>query len=350
MIWLTASQAAASGLLFSTLFKAGLEVDTNPQRLVGVTSDSDLVERFFLQADLDHQQPGQMQHGSIRLGGKRFYRTGDEDTLIADLSGTIWYRLFEGVAISSRLTVRDRTERGHIRDYARLGANLGLTFSFAGFHVRAGPAAGYFLYKPNPDLCSRSVGGFAETGYHPSASWSVGVSYSFTDRLYRQRQVFSSATGLRYDQDNARQDADHVVGASVAYNGPFMVNLDLYWQRNLSNSYGKRFSRFIGRLTGAFPLPWEFIANLQGSLQQTGFDEGVLVDPTFTVEDENRNSLVVAISRPITSWLRAEIRYSWYTQEFGGDESTYQRHLIYGGLIADSGEWSGQGDAAWSGE
>ena len=123
--FLGASLADATGLTFEGLVKAGVEADTNPERLSGEGSRTDTVERLFLELSLASRDEHQAIFGNVRLGGKQFNRTNVEDVFVFDANGTLQRLLLEDLALSVRFYARDRLERGHLRDYVRVGTRAG---------------------------------------------------------------------------------------------------------------------------------------------------------------------------------------------------------------------------------
>ena len=74
------------------------------------------------------------------------------------------------------------------------------------------------------------------------------------------------------------------------------------------------------------------------TLQRTLFEDPVLVDPTFSLEDENRNSLSVILEQPVSDEVAVELRYNGFFQAFGGDDrGSFERHLIYFGVALRPG-------------
>jgi hypothetical protein len=328
----------ASGLSFDTLVKLGLELDSNPQRLSGEGHETDVVERLFLDVDVRSTDPGQAIGGSLRLGAKRFEGTDDEDALVVDLTGVYQRRFSDTFGLSLRFAARDRTERGHVRDYLRLGLRAALVARTDDVVLSAGPSVGHFIYKPNGDLSYLSTGMFTTLAWHPLDELDITTTYSYGVRGYSQRQLANDLAGLRFAVDQAREDDVHTLGTTFGLRGNFIASLSIFWQRNLSNSYGKGLSRLIARFSGTFSLPLDLFLTTQASIQRTEFDDDFLIDPLTSVDDENRNSLVLSFSRDLTDWLQAEVRYSLFLQEFGGDDIDYERHLLYGGLITVLGD------------
>jgi hypothetical protein len=333
---LAGSVARADDLSADGLVKTGIEIDTNPSRLSGASpaSETDVVERLYLELGLSSAQPAMGIGASARIGLKRFHETREEDALVADLSVGATRRLWDGGGLALSLSARHRGERGHIRDYVRLGASLALVWEPGPLRLRAGPEVGWFLYRPDPELSSTGPGAGFELGWQIVEAFRVQLGYRFQLRYYDQRQVASEAGTLRLVESAAREDVGHTGGLTFALETSFLARLELFVQRNDSNSFGKSLTRFGGRLATTFSLPGEVFLHGTASVQRTSFDDEVLIDPTFGVDDENRNAFEVSLSRDVWRWLGAEVRYSLYLQEFGGDDAAYERHLIYAGLVA----------------
>jgi hypothetical protein len=333
-----AQSAQGSGLEVSAVIKAGLESDSNPHRLSGEESDSDLVERFFLELSALGRAPRQVVMGTVRVGAKRFHDFSEEDALVVDVSGLARRHLSGPLGWIVGLSARNRLERGHVRDYLRASARTGPIFDFGVADLLLTPSAGYFLYRPDTDLSYFSVGGTARLGLRFVEALELGLSYTFADRDYREAVVVNEVTGLRLAEGDARQDDGHTLGLAVSFESSFVASLEVFWQRNVSNSFGKAYSRLVGRLSGAFALPLDLYFNLQLSAQRTTFEDAVLIDPTLAIDEDNRNAVVIAISQDIVDdWLRWEARYSLYLQAFGGDVPDYDRHLFFGGVAASLG-------------
>ena len=326
--------ANGSGFSLEGIIKAGVEFDSNPERLNGDTTEADLVERLFLELGVDSSGPGQLISGTLRFGAKRFEEARDEDALVVDLAGNLQRQLWPATGLFVSLNGRDRTERGHIRDYTRADGQAGLFVSVGDVYLRAGPGLRYFLYKPDDTLSTRSLGGIFSFSWTPGEIVGIGLSYRYQVKTYAQDQLDQGDAGLFVVEGESRQDDDHTVGVTLDLKSSFLARLEFYFQQNLSNSFGKAFSRIIVRLGTTVSLPWEIYLTGRTSIQRTSFSEGVLIDPTFTVDDENRNTLELSLSRDIVDWLRVELRYSLYLQEFGGDDSSYERHLVFGGLAS----------------
>ena len=328
----------AQGLSFEAIVKAGLEMDSNPRRLNGAGSAVDGLERFYSELGLSSYGSGQSIVGSLRIGVKQFHNAAEEDAVVSQLISTFQRLLVGDLGVYFGLTGRDRNERDHLRDYSRLSGNCGVFFRPENVSVFFGPTIGFFLYKPTPQLSYQSSGLSSQIGGEVADILEFSVGYGLTFRDYDQdRIVNDEQLGQQYVEGQTREDTGHTVSFSATIQTDFVGMLEIVWQRNSSNSYAKGFSRIMGRLSATVSLPLDIFLSGQASLQRTIFDDEVLIDPVVAVDDDNRNSLILSVSRDLLDWLRLEFRYSLYTQEFGGDDMDYDRHLFYGGLMA----WTG---------
>ena len=50
--------------------------------------------------------------------------------------------------------------------------------------------------------------------------------------------------------------------------------------------------------------------------------------PFINIEDENRSSVRVDLSRDISEKLRGQLRYTFYANELGSSGGTYRRHTL----------------------
>jgi hypothetical protein len=328
-----AASVRADDLDVEAAVKAGVEADTNPRRLNGDGSAADVADRLFVEVNLAESSADQALSGGVQIGGKRYHQTGSESTLVVDGSGAYQRRLVGGLGAYVRILARDRLEAGHERDYARLTGRAGLSLRLEPITLSAGPLAEYFLYRPDADLSYLMAGVSAQVGWSPSDAVGVVASYSYGHRDYHEARILSDALGLRIGEP-LRGDEGHLAGLGASLDMGFVANLDLFVQRNDSNSYGSSFTRLSARGSATFSLPWRLFLTVQATVQRTLFDDQVLIDPTFSIDEEDRNSGVVALSGDLTDWLGWEVRYSLYTQAFGGDQADYLRHLVYGGLVA----------------
>jgi hypothetical protein len=136
-----------------------------------------------------------------------------------------------------------------------------------------------------------------------------------------------------------RMDWFHEAGLEVTYVGPLLVGLGYGLQLNESNSFGQSLIRHVVTLKLAYRFPWQLYATLKAQLYASVFLDPVLLDRAFntqqfiTIEDENRNNVIVDLERPIGSTgLAVNARYSVFTNEITPSPVSFLRQVVYLGL------------------
>ena len=122
--------------------------------------------------------------------------------------------------------------------------------------------------------------------------------------------------------------------------GRVLLTLGYAFHYNASNSFGETLIRHIGFARVATALPFAFYLAARADLLFAFYRDPIPVAQTIdtsqmvggkqfaTIEDENRSSVRVDLSRDITAPLRAILRYTFYANELGGNSGTYRRHTL----------------------
>jgi hypothetical protein len=321
----------------------GPELDTNAQRQEGQEATRDGLLRGFLK--LEHQEPaGQAQQLSLKAlaGGKLYRDTRQEDALLtqADVQYSLWPLASweqRWWFVTARASFKDQTERGHQRDTLRAQGDAGLGLRLGPATLSAHAGYGAFHFKPTPELSNRGP------------TWDGGLSLSWDDawvlqaNLSRSRKDYQvprfverGGAQIALDLAHDRQDAAWAASAGLHYRGPWLGSASVSWLDNTSNSYGQGLVRYGAALSAAVPLPWEVLLNGRVSLLRTAFEDPIfLLDDTLSVDEENRNSFLLAIERPLRDEVSLSAQYSLYLQEFGAEDADYGRHLFFLGLTLD---------------
>jgi hypothetical protein len=106
-----------------------------------------------------------------------------------------------------------------------------------------------------------------------------------------------------------------------------------------SNSYGQSLVRHRLELTVTSELAAGVLVTARGVVQYNVFLDAQLVPDddnaqTFvSIEDENRNALVLHASRELAGGWTAEARYAFYSNEFATEEIRFRRQTGYLGLV-----------------
>jgi hypothetical protein len=320
--------------------KLGLESDSNPTRQEGPDTRADALTRYFLKASYQ-ERLGAAQQLSARLlsGGKKFQRESQEDALLTQLD--LRYALWpleawaqRWLSLWARGDLKDRGEQGSQRDYLRLGASGGLGLELDWLSLSAGAGANLFHFKPDPRQSSQGPQWEASASARWSDAWSLTLSWSLAQRRFTSDRFLQRPSGdVVQEQGQLRRDDATALGANLTWRGPVILGLTLSLLDNASNSYGQALQRTGATLLVTAPLPWELFVSARLGLLRTAFSDRIFIlDDTLSVDEENRNTLVVEVERPLWGPLSALVGYSLYTQELGADEADYLRQIVFVGV------------------
>lgn len=221
-----------------------------------------------------------------------------------------------------------------------------VTFSggYRGFHYKPDPYFDFQAGQANAAAVAR-----LRLGANDDHELDVGASYHLERRFFNGVVQLLDATQCPYGRPildkclaagtAERTDWFHEGGIEVTYVGPLLVALGYGLQLNLSNSFGQSLLRNMITLKIAYRLPWSLYATLKAQLYVTKYLDPVLLDhqiqsQTFiTIEDENRNAVILDVERPIRdTGLAVDARYSVYTNEISPSPVSFLRQVIYVGL------------------
>ena len=137
----------------------------------------------------------------------------------------------------------------------------------------------------------------------------------------------------------ARSDTFHEAGVELSYVGTLLAALGYTAQLNLSNSFGQSLLRHLITLRLSYRLPWQLYASAKLQLMVSKYLDPVLLNQkvssqTFvTIEDENRNAVILDLERAVPKLgLAVNARYSFFTNELGSPPTSFRRHVGYVGL------------------
>jgi hypothetical protein len=351
-----AGDAASSTERFTLRAELGPELDTNAHRteivhVAGTTNPalvSSPLARAVIAASLsDVVGDGHVVAMSATLAAKVFEKSEarDEDVGIAEstlawrssltLAGA-YYEAFQREAAAPVYSY-DRRDFRSLTPTLRLG-------SAVGGHAELGVGGGYrvFVFKPDRSFDFQA----------PTASLDLrwaretedgGADWETTFRAAYERRAFDghpfvpdatcptcppiSGTGTRLDH--------FVTGAlDVARTGRVLLGAGYALHVNRSNSFGETVTRHFVTAHFAAALPLDLYLALRAEILFARYGDHVIVaqqtsDPagrTFvSIEDENRNSARVDLSRNLTDRVQLIARYTFYSNELGAGDVTYRR-------------------------
>jgi hypothetical protein len=177
-------------------------------------------------------------------------------------------------------------------------------------------------------------------GYHIERRWFSGA-----------RDLNNCGPGEPVDTDclltsqARRRDWFHEASFELSYLGPVLLTVGYGLQLNLSDSFGQSLLRHVLTLRLAGRLPWRIYATVKAQLLLTNYLDQVVLDHNavtqipISIEDENRNALIVDLERPIgKTGVAVVARYSYYTNEISASNVDFSRHVVYLG-VSYSAAW-----------
>ena len=122
----------------------------------------------------------------------------------------------------------------------------------------------------------------------------------------------------------------------VTRTGRVLAGIGYAFHYNASNSVGETVMRHFASARFASALPWRLYVAARADLLFAFYSERVAIgtptapgSPYATIEDENRSSARVDVSRDIGEHWRIFTRYTFYANELGANSPlTYRRHTV----------------------
>ena len=341
----TAQERTTSGQkVLQGSLRVGSEHDNNVLRTT-TAQEQGWLSRYFASLDLTTYLPQRKDSIALSLsqGGKIFTQQSEANTMLTQASLSWRRRLPTTWLFYSKLALdlKDRTENLSLQDYYRGGAMFGLgTQLWQGFILEAKAGARFFAFKPNPAASSRGLAASVLGHQQLPFQLSLSTSYSWLQRRFdipQQLRVYPEQTTTQEDSPDdlvyietgpyVRQDLFHSLSTQLNWQGPVLVQASYTLSLNRSNSYGQDLKRHNLGLGLTAMLPLEILCALRVELQRTRYDDPILLDASFLIDEDNRNMATVSLARTIKGDLEVELRSSLYLQEFGGAED-YQRRTI----------------------
>lgn len=368
--------AALAVVRFGLTLAVGPEYDSNANRaeiVAGAESPDQPVGSFLLRttsnAQLAWKSGVNLLRLSAGLGGKVYFNdaVSDQDVLALTLAGEERVRVARFLHLAILGDYYDAWQLPvapfRHRDF-RSGSILGRVYVTADDIGELSLSGGYrgFQYKPDPyfDFQAAQATAYAIARTHFGANddheLDVAATYHFEDRqyngvvqLFQQNDETDPTLQCAYGHKildrclvagtDQRVDWFHEAGLEMTYVGPLLVAVGYGLQLNTSNSFGQSLLRHLFTLKIAYRLPWNLYASVKGQLYVTKYLDPVLLaravnTQTFiTIEDENRNAVIVDLERPLgETGLALDARYSVYTNELTSSPVSFLRQIVYLGL------------------
>jgi hypothetical protein len=280
----------------------------------------------------------------------------DEDVAIAQ-SSAAWQATF---GPSTSLTASgayyeafqrastDLTEASERRDFRSLAPELRLQRAL-GDTLTLGIAAGarWFVFKPDRDYDFYASVASADLRWlrlpDGGADWEASAGLGYEHRSFAGPALVDCPTvpmsGVGCSGPDLRADDLLSAHADVVRTGRVLLGAGYGFSANLSNSFGETVTRHALNARLAAPLPLGLSLAARGEVLLAFYRDEVPVgqllpgSPFVSIEDENRSSLRVDLSRALGAHWRALARYTLYANEITAAPIQYRRETLLLSLV-----------------
>jgi hypothetical protein len=348
---------------YQLLAELGVEYDSNAHRVEEVTGGpgaivGSFLQRLVLSAQLaDQIAPRQTIAWSATAAGKLFDAPAarSENVAIAQSSLTwrttlgahtwlapsgIYYEAFQSWA-------PEGDPSGERRDFRSLAPTLELRTGLSNT-VDVGFGVGYrwLLFKPDRDFdFDGPTAGInlrwlvdAEGG----ADWEARASSAIEYRSFAGPAFVGNCPVDHLPCPGAARRTDDflLAEADLTRTGRVLIGASYVFGYNASNSFGQTLFRHVAIARVATALPFGLYLAARADLSFVFYGDAIPLaqtaaaaamaggKPFVTIEDENRSSVRVDLSRDVSERLRGLLRYTFYANELGGSVGAYRRQTL----------------------
>ena len=342
----------------------GLEYDTNAHRteIVAGANNPPIVasplERLVLAGTLsDSIADGQILTLAATAAGKIYDAPAayDEDVAIAQsslawakaLSPRATFTLAGGYYEAFQAPAENLIDATGQRDFRSLAPTAQLGWIPApGFDLSLAGGYRWFVFKPDRDDDFSAPTAAIELRWtrpaNEVADWEVGTGAAYEYRRFGGPALVIDCPlivppGLACSGPEQRHDQFLMTHLELQRIGHVLIGAGYAFHLNLSNSYGQTVMRNFVTARFAASLPGGLTLAARAELLYAHYPQGtpigaVAVGNSFSsvesIEDENRSSVRVDLSRGLTEHLRLVARYTFYANELGNASISYQRQTL----------------------
>ena len=342
--------------------EVGTEYDSNAHRVEQLTSAANPVVGSFLQRFVvtghvvDQIDPYQAVAVTATAAAKVFDAAAARNETVAIAQSSLMWRaaLDEKTALAPSAAYYEAFQSwgpegdpaGDRRDFRSLSPTLEFRRVLS-TRLDLGIAAGYrwLLFKPDRDFdfngptAGINLRWLTDTD---GADWEARTGAALEHRNFAgpvQVGDCGAPAGLPCAGTAMRVDDFITAQAEVTRTGRVLLGLGYAFQHNASNSFGETLIRHIATARIAAALPLSLYLAARADLLVVSYRDPVpivAVDttqmmtarPFASIEEENRSSARVDLSRDIGERVRALLRYTFYANELGNNLGKYRRHTL----------------------
>lgn len=317
------------------------EYDSNVYRTTSIdgrpiVSDFDL--RLQSDFSLKYSKGRHLLRLNLTDGGKIFINESDANTLVNQGEFTYFYKKnFFSPEIG--IEVKDIRTVNTIQDYTiiRPFGAINLFSNIVNLKLLIGIEDFSFYYNNNYSYKAGFSG--LITSFPLDENLSLNINYAFK-YLFFDGYAYERAGNIEKDTlitritDNKRRDINHSFILRMNYESDIILSFSYNPEINSSNSAGESVFRQRFQLSVTSELFYRIYLNLLLSLMISSFKDGILISDILLItnDSENRNYLIIKLSREIYKNTMIEFRYAYYYSEFSNYITRFSRSVVSLGL------------------
>jgi hypothetical protein len=347
---------------YQVLAELGVEYDSNAHRVEQIAGPGAIVgsflQRVVLSAQLaDQIAPRQTIAWSATAAGKLFDAPAARSENVAIAQSSLMWRTALGPRTSLAPSgvyyeafqswAPEADPAGERRDFRSLAPMLELRTGLSN-SVDLGIGAGYrwLLFKPDRDFDFNGPTAGVNLRWlydtESAADWETRAGAAIEHRGFAGPAFIGNCQpdSLPCPGPAMRTDDFLVAQADVTRTGRVLLGAGYAFNYNGSNSFGQTLIRHVAIARLATALPFGLYLAARADLSFVFYRDSIPVaktadltpmvsgKPFVNIEDENRSSVRVDLSRDISERLRALVRYTFYANELGSSAGTYRRQTL----------------------
>jgi hypothetical protein len=295
------------------------------------------------------------QSGALALSGavagKRFFDQAarGDDVLILQTGANGTLRVAGRTVLGVAGSYYDAFQRGPVdrRDFRSLAPTLRIEQGFARtMQITLGGGYRWFTFKPDDNFSFAGPTAFVTARQifpgnleRAEADWEWTAGASLEWRGFDGLACASADCAAASSFGSRRLDRFWVGHVELVRTTAFLLAAGAALHLNQSNSYGEGLIRGVFHARTVVPLPWALSLSSRADLVATHYWNSLLLAqadpnagaPLVSIEDENRSTLRIELSRPLGQGFELGARYVIYSSFPGSGSVDYRRQtaLLY---------------------
>ncbi|MCX7944305.1 MAG: hypothetical protein N2746_07355 [Deltaproteobacteria bacterium] len=301
--------------------------------------DNELLKSDFnlrLQSDLNLRFSSNKHILKLNIinGGKLFINESDANAIANQ--GEISYSYKAGKFIPEiGLDAKDTSTIDTIQDYTIIMPFVALNYYSKSLYLKLLQGYERFILDYKEDYSYDGLVSGIITNLSIDEDLSFNANYIFKynyydSPAYKKLGDLDKDILLTQKTTNKRRDSNHNLLLRLNYESDIIIFFSYNPEINTSNSAGESVFRQRFQLSMTSLLFFKIYINMLISIMISSFKDGILIsDELLLINDsENRNYIIIKLSREIYKKTMIEFKYSYYYSEFSNYITQFNRTVI----------------------